>query len=166
MARTVEVSCYAPIGVMCYLRDLAPGLVSMFVARGRGEVSTRHDQIGAAIRHVRSRGEALVAFGLPHPFAGDGDVHGSDAPAGRVAPNGSNGHVRGPVAAVITEEAGGRDREASGGLAIPGYDSLSASQVVERLDGLDSEQLEAVRSSEEAHRTRRTILGKIEQLTA
>ncbi len=51
-------------------------------------------------------------------------------------------------------------------LAIPGYDSLSASQVVEHLAGLGGADLEAVRLYESSHRNRRTILGKIDQLTA
>ena len=42
----------------------------------------------------------------------------------------------------------------------PDYDSLSASQVVPRLDGLTADELEAVRRYEAAHRGRRTILGK------
>lgn len=55
---------------------------------------------------------------------------------------------------------------AAAALAIPGYDSLSASQVVERLDGLDTNELQAVRAYESAHRNRRTILGKIDQLAS
>src|SRR5206468_10258146 len=51
-------------------------------------------------------------------------------------------------------------------LVIPDYDELSASQVVERLDGLPASELDAVRAYEEAHRARRTILYKIEQLTS
>jgi hypothetical protein len=51
-------------------------------------------------------------------------------------------------------------------LAIPEYDMLSASQVVERLDGLTPAELDAVRDYEVAHRGRSTILGKIVQLTA
>ncbi len=50
-------------------------------------------------------------------------------------------------------------------LAIPGYDQLSASQVVERLDGLTKGELDAVREYEVTHRGRSTILGKITQLT-
>jgi hypothetical protein len=49
-------------------------------------------------------------------------------------------------------------------LAIPGYDELAASQVVERLVGLSRVELDEVRRYEAAHRNRRTILGKIEQL--
>jgi hypothetical protein len=50
-------------------------------------------------------------------------------------------------------------------LPITDYDELSASQVVERLDGLDRESLEAIRRYESEHRGRNTILGKITQLT-
>ena len=49
-------------------------------------------------------------------------------------------------------------------LAIPAYDSLAASQVVQRLDGLTGLELEAVRRYEVAHRARKTVLGKITQL--
>jgi hypothetical protein len=49
-------------------------------------------------------------------------------------------------------------------LPIPDYDELSASQVVERLDGLASDELNAVRAYETAHRGRNTILGKLAQL--
>jgi hypothetical protein len=51
-------------------------------------------------------------------------------------------------------------------LAIPEYDQLSASQVVERLEGLSAGELDAVRDYEQAHRGRNTILGKITQLTS
>jgi len=50
-------------------------------------------------------------------------------------------------------------------LPIPDYDELSASQVVERLDGLTPPDLDAIAQYEATHRGRRTILGKIEQLT-
>ncbi len=49
-------------------------------------------------------------------------------------------------------------------LAIPGYDTLSASQVVQRLDGLDVDQLTEVQTYERETRGRRTILARIEQL--
>jgi hypothetical protein len=49
-------------------------------------------------------------------------------------------------------------------LAIPGYDSLAASQVAPRLAGLSAEELAAVSAYETAHRARRTILTRIRQL--
>ena len=51
-------------------------------------------------------------------------------------------------------------------LAIPDYDSLSASQVVPRLDSLSLDELELVRQYESAKRGRKTILSKIAQLQA
>jgi hypothetical protein len=54
----------------------------------------------------------------------------------------------------------------SADLAIPGYDSLSAPQVVQRLAGLAAPELEAVQTYEAANRGRRTILTKISQLQA
>jgi hypothetical protein len=62
------------------------------------------------------------------------------------------------------ENVSNGDPERSAVLPIPGYDALSASQVVERLVGLAPEELDAVHEYEAAHRQRRTILGKIEQL--
>jgi len=49
-------------------------------------------------------------------------------------------------------------------LAIPDYDSLSASQVVPRLESLSPDELDAVRAYESSHRGRKTILNKIDQL--
>ncbi len=51
-------------------------------------------------------------------------------------------------------------------LPIDGYDSLAASQVVQRLNTLTPAELETVRAHEESNRARRTILGKITQLQA
>ena len=51
-------------------------------------------------------------------------------------------------------------------LAIPEYDLLSATQVIDRLIGLARPDLLAVQAYETAHRARTTILGKIAQLSA
>ncbi len=51
-------------------------------------------------------------------------------------------------------------------LAIPDYDLLSATQVIDRLIGLARPDLLAVQAYETAHRARTTILGKIAQLSA
>lgn len=68
---------------------------------------------------------------------------------------GARGPVGGPVAAPIPR---------SDHLAIPGYDTLSASQVVRRLDGLGPRELEAVYKHESATRRRRTVLHRAQQL--
>ena len=64
------------------------------------------------------------------------------------------------------EEAPATDDEGVAELAIPDYDNLSASQVVPRLDGLTSVELEAVQAYERANRHRKTILSRIAQLQA
>jgi hypothetical protein len=49
-------------------------------------------------------------------------------------------------------------------LSIPGFDALSASQVVQRLDGLNRSELVSVRAYEASTRGRRTILNRVDQL--
>lgn len=60
----------------------------------------------------------------------------------------------------------GHEVPAAGDLPIPGYDSLAASQVVQRLPGLSPEELEAVRDYEAAGRNRKTVLLRVAQLRA
>lgn len=60
--------------------------------------------------------------------------------------------------------AAGAAIPAAHSLAIPGYDSLSASQVVQRLASLTAEELDAVGRYEAAGRGRRTILARVAQL--
>ena len=85
------------------------------------------------------------------------DLITASAPTTPAPVGGSNGHR-----AVDTVDTVDTEDER---LAIPGYDALSASQVVERLAGLSGAELDAVRRYEAGHRRRRTILGKIEQLS-
>ncbi len=46
-------------------------------------------------------------------------------------------------------------------LSIPDYDGLAASQIIERLEGLNPAELNDVENYERATRARRTVLGKI-----
>lgn len=69
-----------------------------------------------------------------------------------------------PGSESVSGGAGSPARPDPATLAIPGYDSLSASQVVQRLAGLDSDELAAVGAYEQAHRGRRTVLNRVDQL--
>lgn len=69
----------------------------------------------------------------------------------------SRGTIKGP-------EIGSSTPAGADHLAIPGYDVLSASQVVQRLPGLSTDDLEAVRAYETTTRGRKTILTRIGQL--
>jgi hypothetical protein len=66
----------------------------------------------------------------------------------------------------LDEELADDDDAAAAALPIEEYESLAASHVVARLGALTSEELRAVRAFEAAHRGRRTVLGKIDQLLA
>jgi hypothetical protein len=105
---------------------------------------------------------------------------GWDVDAG-VPPLGSAASATGATVGVIVRRDDGegnadagvgdrdRDADAAGGaadLAIAGYEDLAASHIVARLDGLDRDDLTAIRRFELAHRGRRTVVGKIDQLLA
>jgi hypothetical protein len=84
----------------------------------------------------------------------------SSAPAGGAKPQ----VAQEPAPPQRTTAGSDNGALASDVLGIPGYDSLSASQVVQRLGGLSAGELEAIRAHELAHRHRRTILNRVEQL--
>ena len=190
ISRAVEAAVYAPIGVAAFVAEMGPDVVRMVVARGRAEVDVRHEQISGRLRHAKGAGEVAIAFGIPmlrkkveerlaalRPAASP-PPQPPRRPAPDATSNGHHGVVVEPTAAasaspisidlVSVAEASFPGDTASASderLAIPGYDALSASQVVERLAGLSGEELAAVREYEAGHRRRRTILGKIEQLS-
>jgi hypothetical protein len=191
--RALEVFVYAPLGLGLWIRDLAPTLIDTVVARGRAEIDRRQEQTQQHITTARSMGQVAIAFGVPElrKRAGqqvdqvrervdkvvenlvardDGSSSiESVADIADEAPIVASEPIDEP-AAVATDDvdtaAAGRRSASSAHLPIPGYDALSASQVVERLAGLGADELVEVRDYENAHRHRRTILGKIDQLTA
>ena len=130
---------------------------SIGVARGvaEGGIGLARDVTGTAL-------QGLLSFrnGEPAP-----------APAPNAAPTEKwKPAPDAPPASSFTTPAGAAtaDRDAAApdveSLPIPDYDELSASQVIERLEGLDAESLDAIRAYESSHRGRNTILGKIAQL--
>jgi len=50
------------------------------------------------------------------------------------------------------------------GLALPDYDTLPAIDIVDKLEHLSATERSAIREYEQAHRRRRTVLGKLAQL--
>lgn len=110
-------------------------------ATGAPRATSNGTQTAGAAGAVQAAGSALAANRGP-------------APIGDPRPLATNGIVQRPPV----------DAPPVGELAIPGYDTLSASQVVQRLAGLSTPELEAVRRYESATRGRRTILSKVSQL--
>lgn len=186
LRRAVELAVYAPVGVAVTLRDLGPTIVNLLVARGRAEVSRREEQVQTTLRHAKRVGDTALAGRVPLLAERARDAgaqpRGARRPTRDRDPVEAGSTVGGAATRPAATTAAQRPSPANGvrprppgngtgngapaALAIPGYDALSASQVVERLDGLDAGELLAVRDYESAHRNRRTILGKIDQLAA
>lgn len=128
----------------------------MAVAQGRNQAEKVLDrtfaQAQATLRHLGLLSEEEPARRTPPPPA---------APPVRPPTSGAAG----PYSKVASPEAPTRTGPAAVTLAIPDYESLSASQVVPRLSSLSPEELEAVRAYEDAHRGRKTILNKVAQLS-
>jgi hypothetical protein len=184
--RAKELLVYGPLGLALFLRDNGPQFLRMFVARGRNEVDQRRREVGEQLDHVRSTGESATADGGPEMLrvvsnalgalreraeealqalgvrTDDADEDGNEpAPPFASSPTPTTAEANDVSVAPAPAPADLADDL----LAIPGYDDLSASQIVDRLDGLSRDELEAIRSHEAAHRGRNTVLGKIEQLT-
>jgi hypothetical protein len=180
LEQAVDVFVYAPIGLFFEGPSLLPKLVNdgkgyARNARVFGEFAVRQGRAELQRRLAALEGQAaevLRTFGMTGDgVSGDG-ADASDVPAapavapdvGAVPANGSGAGTRRAERPVA--EATATTWPAVGELAITDYDSLSASQVVTRLHGLDDGELEAVRAYEIAHRGRKTILNKVAQLQA
>lgn len=158
--RALDLFVYAPLGFALSVRDQLPELADKGRARVSGDLAMAKMMGQFAVaegeKEARKRlegvGDLLSRLGVITP---------TPQPASAPRP------TTAPAPAPTTSAMNGKPApQASRGahLAIPGYDTLSASQVVQRLAGLAVEELEAVRSYEEANRGRRTILAKAAQL--
>ena len=185
--RALELLVYGPLGLALYVRDTVPTFLKVFVSRGRSEVESHRRKVGGQVAGAKSLGEVAVnlsgpkvrqrveqglrdarqlaeqAFsGLVVPGDGESVTPEGDANTTTRAADGATSRTTKPPASADRDA----QRAQAASLAIPDYDELAASQVVERLDGLSADDLAAVRAYEEAHRGRRTILFKIDQLTS
>lgn len=173
--QAADLFVYAPIGLFFEAPSLLPKLAE------QGRVHTRNARLFGqfALRQgeaeVRRQVERLEeqAGGLLRMFGLVREPE-SAAPPPPPAPEAAgtglstNGQAAAPGAArepsPAPTETAPPPAPAVDELAITDYDSLSASQVVTRLEGLTPAELEAVRAYEAAHRGRKTILNKVAQL--
>lgn len=150
LERALDLMVYAPLGLALTAREAFPDLAR----KGRARVD---NQLTAA----RMIGQLAVTMGRNEAAKIIGRAR--EAGAARLRPPPS------PAAPAPTSRPTTAGRAAPAAhrpadLAIPNYDTLSASQVIERLPGLSPEELEAIRRYEEAGRGRRTILHRVAQL--
>jgi hypothetical protein len=165
--RAVDVFVYAPIGLLFEGASLLPQLIEkgksqVTVARMMGQfaVTQAEGEAGKLANRFQDQAiELLARFGgstqPPEPVVAAPSSTDGDLAAGEPAVD--------PV--VAADRAAGASIDAAT-LAIPDYDGLSASHVVNRLAGLSDDELEAVRLYESANRGRKTILSKVAQLQA
>jgi hypothetical protein len=176
--QALDVLVFAPLGLLFSARETVPQLAEkgrQFVAAARvmGEfaLGQSREQAEKAVRQASDQaGQTLSVVGgltagrRPRPATSERPTtpeRHAPPPPPPPAPEGV------PARAEAAAETSGNGRApaaSADNLAIPGYDTLSASQVVQRLGGLAADELEAVRAYEEASRKRKTILARVEQL--
>ena len=168
--QALDVLVYAPIGLLFSARELLPTLVEkgrsqLGVAKMVGQFAAQQGQAEAGKLFDKAQKQAMSTLEQLAAFNG-GRGASTSAPAGNGAAPSANGSASKPVieAAVVDTPATLTSGPEAAELAIPDYDSLSASQVLPRLTGLSADELEAVRAYEAAHRGRKTILNRAAQL--
>jgi len=175
--RLLDVFVFVPAGLAVSVVEELPKLA----ARGRERLGIRVSSaramgqfaIRAGQREFRRRSRGLVHRAGTVP----GDSVPSEAREGKEDPVGSGEATAFGAATPRPERARpvdpavpSRPSPGSGhvppvsALSIPGFDALSASQVVQRLDGLNRSELVSVRTYESSTRGRRTILSRVDQL--
>ena len=146
---------FAPLGLLLNADEVIPQLIE----RGKQQVNMAR-MIGP---FAVQQGQAMAGKTVAKVQEQAAELTGRRPPRSRPAPASEPA----PAAAASTPapaSASTNGAPAVGSLAIPDYESLSASQVVPRLEGLSHPELDAVRGYEAAHRGRKTILNKIAQL--
>ena len=152
LRRTLDACLFAPVGVAMSVKEDLPGLVE----KGRSRVEQE-------ISNARVAGEYLVGRIQRRISERLGDLLHSDEDG---APVTADQPVPPPRVATPPSERPAPDAAdaATLGAALADYDTLSASQVVRRLEGLGPDELRAVQRYEAATRNRRTILNRASQL--
>jgi hypothetical protein len=155
-----------PPPVQPIAQRVADGLARLATQAGTVVVGVARPVVDAATNAATNATPTSgPAGGAPAPGApASSGSSGSPGPANGSTPSG--GHdAGGPDAAGPVAGAAPSGPGTGADLPIADYDGLSATQIIERLDGLSRGALERIRLYELAHRTRRTILATIDQLT-
>jgi hypothetical protein len=148
------VLLFAPVGVLMTVAEDLPGLID----KGRRRVELE-------INNARVVGAFVVKLGQRDVAQRVGQLFGQDAPESPAAPGDVVEPTPPPRAPTATPKPAPDPADrAVVEQAFAGYDTLSASQVVRRLESLEPGQLRSVHRYEASHRNRRTILNRTQQL--
>ncbi len=177
--RVLDLALYAPVGAALVLREELPkrarqrrqaleNRVQLARFIGRLAVQTGQRELAKRIAEQQRAKQAEVAAsreGAPNAAATTDDRTPTHPVLSLVPSAGVRSAAPDepdePDAADAAERA---DVPAADRLPIRDYESLAAIHVVERLRSMDPGEIESIRRFEVAHRSRRTILAKIEQL--
>lgn len=146
LAWWIDLTFFVPIRLLALLREQWP-VYTKSLAQTRQATINRAQLARLAAQVVVERAQSAAT--PPAPGAAE------PAPLSRLPV---------PDAEVAATQPDASAVAGAGDLPIPDYESLAAIHVVHRLGTLRTEELEQVRSFEQANRGRRTILAKIEQL--
>jgi hypothetical protein len=188
--RILDAFVYAPIGLLLDGKDLIPDLAK----RGRAQaanarvlgtfaLSTADTRVQTAIADVeRQLGVLFSALAgsatsaktdggaerptKSPPTATSASTKSKSSPAKAPAKKRAKPVVKAAGRAPTKAKRSPPKPPAVGSLAIDGYDTLAASQIVSRLEGLTPAERKAVVRFESANRKRKSILDKIGRLDA
>jgi hypothetical protein len=152
LRRTIDLCVAAPVGVAVSVVEELPELIAE--GRRRFELELGNALVvGRFVVNKKQRDLSQALSGLLGNGSPPKTPDGGAGQAGTPAPSpGSERPAPDPAAAAIV------------GRALADYDTLSASQVVRRLESLGPEELQAVQRYEASTRNRRTILNRAGQV--
>ena len=175
LEQALNLFVYAPVGLAALAREHLPE----WIAKGRAQVTGQaalarmmgeyaiNEAQREAEKALRQASSTLSNLTASPPRPGPSSAASPPAPPAPSAPAPSASSPAPMPATPAPPEppsAPASPPPPVDALAIPGYDALSASQVVQRLAGLAGDELEAVRAYESATRGRKTILHRVDQL--
>lgn len=162
----IDLILYAPLGLALAARELLPTLAT----KGRNEWQSRTETARLVGNLVTKQGSQelrrrMNQWGLVVPN-GEQTAPQATAPQATAArPTGASPASSTRADSPKPSELLASTRPSAGDrLAIAGYDTLSATQIVSRLAGLSTDELEAVGIYEKSGRARRTILNRVREL--
>ena len=155
--RALDLFVFAPVGVALTMAEDLPALIV------KGRQRFEND-----VRNARLVGKFVVTHGQRDVVGRVSRLLYGDAPAPTPpeseSESGRGGAGAGAGAPTAAKPAADPADALTVDAALAGYDTLSASQVVRRLESLGPDELRAVYRHEASHRNRRTILNRAQQL--
>jgi hypothetical protein len=153
--RALDFFVFAPVGLVLTVAEDLPNVIAKGRQRVESEISNARVVgkffVAQSQREIAQRLNALWGRGTPEAPTAPHQPERTAAQAPE-APPATPKPAPDPAAEAIVHAA------------LADYDTLSASQVVRRLESLGPDELRAVHRHEASHRNRRTILNRATQL--